>query len=156
MLILLFCCPCGSSSEGIPCAPANQGSSSEGIPGAVAEAAVDALQVYRLNQGDIRAQQRDRNETARNEKAWAMEQHRFAERLGLLDPRPFAPGEPTPEPPLYEGPPGQSIYRAGSTTAAREARNERLRNAAVRQFDINTQADDTSMEDQRGPWMMGT
>ena len=81
---------------------------------------------------DIRAQQRDRNERDHNDH---MERNTYADTLGLL-----RPGRSLLVRVGIKDPPGK---RAPRTKAAHEARDERLRNAASRQYDINNcQQDD--------------
>ena len=110
-----------------------EGSSSEGIP--EAEAAVDEVEMddklverHALKKNlweivkkmvDIRAQQRDRNERDHNDH---MERNTFADTLGLLEPRPFAPGCRR-----YRRTPVKSSFRSSRIQAAHEARDERLK-----------------------------
>ena len=142
------------------CAPASQKSTS----GKTLEAELDDLVFdesdfenipeadpwYEKDLARIRAQQRDRNERDHNEH---LQRNTYADTLELQ--KRFHPGDL------------QDISRKGRdrnvwnpsdkigprTKAAHEARDERIRNAASRQYDINnSQEDDYSMEDQRGVW----
>ena len=137
----------GGDAEHTRCKTAGEGSSSAGIL-PEAEAAVDEVEMeenwwrdktpeeefYGKSQWEEngrlnRAQQRDRNERDHNDH---MDRNTFADTMGLLKPKPFAPGFV----PGY----GKKSFRNSRMQGAHEARDERLKMAASEQFDRN-QAD---------------
>ena len=132
----------GGDAEPTRCKTAGEGSSSAGIP--EAEAAVDEVEMeenwwrdkvpeeefYEKSQWEEngrlnRAQQRDRNERDHNDH---MDRNTFADTMGLLKPKPFAPGFV----PGY----GKKSFRNSRMQGAHEARDERLKMAAYRQHDL--------------------